>query len=209
MIVGYGETYAEALLDAEIKLAAFKALDTAGKGFAAVVVAMLVLCWHSLIRPVSGIVLMIGLPLIFKLMLMLAFTLAGWFHGNVAVSIMIILAASIGILAAFVKFVDHIQKIVQTLELWEARGLCWLMENQPAIGRLLHIALYGFTLLVTMGVPIYELNEVGPILIPGVTLAGILVGLACSAYALWLRYREHPFARHLTLMGDLKSAQAV
>lgn len=209
MIVGYGETYTEALIDAEIKLAAFKVLDTAGKGFAAVVVAMVVLCWHSFIRPVSGIVLMVGLPLILKLMILLSLTLAGWVHGNAAVSILLILAASIGILAAFVKFVDHIQQVVQTLELWEARGLCWLMENQPQIGRLLHIVLYGFTLLVTMGVPIYELNEVGPVLVPGVTLAGVLVGLACSAYALWLRYNEHPFARHLTLMGDLKSAQAV
>lgn len=79
--------------------------------------------------------------------------------------------------------------------------LFWLFEKSPTFGKFVHITLYIYTFSLPLVITWRGSNAQ-----PSGNAGWIpLMGMVLAISGVVVRYRSHPFVRHLTLLGNPRS----
>lgn len=232
-VTGYGQTYAEALADAESKLQSERDAETFGQiggGIIGLLVAAILsagwLLANAALRPVAGAAYLILAGAMIWLVNGLADLIFGAIETGL-IGLFLFALVKIALLGLFIGLASRSRSAMLGLELVEARLLHGCFAASPAIGMILHLLLYGLTavggyvfaaFLIRRGASLIQGREAfvqsfgiedtlmtvanGPAP-PWAVVAAIVVAVIALARRRYL----HPFARHFTLLGQLRSAR--
>lgn len=204
-VVGYGDTYEAARIDAQSKLnAARRDAEVGGMsgglvalGFAGVIGAIWAV-FNSALRPVAGtIFLAVGAAIIFAIRAMI---IAAESPVTAVILALMIFVALIGL--GMVA-----RRALLRLESFEAEALYSILARSPLMGRIVHVLLYLYTAAASCVIAYALVSFVAEIFTDpkkffdqnAPVAIGIIVAICASS--MLMRYFSHPFARHLTLTG--------
>ncbi|MBA4208327.1 MAG: hypothetical protein C0454_02235, partial [Parvibaculum sp.] len=126
-------------------------------------------------------------------------------------SIVQILLSLLGLFGTIILLGLRARMILTWLEYMEAKALYKLFETSHRVGKAVHVALYLYTAAVPIclfSLPFLFSTDSGSTYPSGTYAAQIGLGVAGSIVAIAIRYKKHPFASHLTFLGDARGAHA-
>lgn len=218
-VIGHGPTYSAALADARAQMQAHRDMEMLGSagGFvmALTVGALLAGIWAlvwSIFRPVAGTFF----AFIANLVLLAVLVCVGFFTGAFSqqgggVSIVQILLSLLGLFGTIIFLGLRARMILTWFEYMEAKALYKLFEISHGVGKTVHAALYLYTASVPIflfSLPLHFSTDSGSTYPSDAYAAQIGLGIAASIVAIAIRYKKHPFARHLTFLGDARGVRA-
>lgn len=209
IVTGYGETYEEALEDAKRQIHGGPDLVEVARGALYLAKSLAYLVFYTATRPIAGLIVILGAAILMAAIssLLLSFVQGGTLGlFSILAGLTVSLGAAFGIIWLLAGVGLSVGQIVGAIELREAQCLYWLLKRSPLLGRAVHMILYGVAVLQSFTLLFSVFGTLGLSTTGGVPVLGMLTGGAGAAYAVYLRYCRHPFARHFTITGRLKAA---
>ncbi len=231
-VTGYGQTYAEALADAESKFQSERDAETFGQiggGIIGLLVAAILstgwLLANAALRPIAGATYLVLAGALIWLVNTVADLILGGFETGL-IGLLLLVMVKIALLGLFIGLAFQSRSAMLGLELVEARLLYGGFAASPAIGMILHLLLYGLTavggyvfaaFLIRRGASLilgresfvqsFGIEDTLMTVLNGPAPPWAVVAAIIAAIVALVRRRYfHPFARHFTLLGQLRPA---
>ncbi len=228
-MTGYGQTYAEALADAESKLQSERDAETVGQigggTIGLLVAAILSTGWllaNAALRPIADAAYLVLAGAMIWLVNALADLILGGVETGL-IGLLLLVIVKIALLGLFIGLAFRSRTAMLDLELVEARLLHGCFAASPAIGTMLHILLYGLTavggdlfaaFLLRRGASLilgreafvqsFGIEDTLTMVVNGPAPPWAMAAAVITAVVALVRRRYfHPFARHFTQLGRL------